>query len=179
MVGWAQRPVLWRVLTIRFPRVPSAASSAAPAIVRRSRRVRVCRDFLLQSGAVPCVRCQTLERGFTNSRLIELPCTVRARRPNHRSFACSKPSCACAPSCTARRIFDPQPQRLTVEPGVVFEATGGDSKSQAAILLGGGLANLAWMAHGRDPERVSCRRFVSVAPLVCQLGLRGAILCLY
>ena len=92
-----------------------------------------------------CAVCanQILERGFTNSWLIELPCKLHARRPSHRFFACSKPSCACAPSCTARRIFDPQPPRLTVEPGAVFEATGGDSKSQAAILFGGGLANLA------------------------------------
>ena len=56
-----------------------------------------------------CAVCanQILERGFTNSWLIELPCKVHARRPNHRSFACSKPSCACAPSCIARRILDP------------------------------------------------------------------------
>ena len=50
---------------------------------------------------------QILERGFTNSWLIELPCKLHARRPSHRFFASSKPSCACAPSCTARRIFDP------------------------------------------------------------------------
>ena len=117
---------------------------------------------------------QILERGFTNSWLIELPCKLHARHPSHRFFASSKPSCACAPSCTARRIFDPQPPRLTVEPGAVFEQSRGDSKDQAAILLAGGLANLAWMAARQRHEQFCSPCCVSMAPLVCQLELIGS-----
>ena len=68
----------------------------------------------------------------------------------------------------------PQPPRLTVEPGAVFEQPGGDSKGQAAILLAGGLANLAWMAAGQRLEQFCSPCCVSMAPLVCQLELIGS-----
>ena len=68
----------------------------------------------------------------------------------------------------------PQPPRLTVEPGAVFEQSRGDSKDQAAILLAGGLANLAWMAAGQRLEQFCSPCCVSMAPLVCQLELIGS-----
>ena len=84
------------------------------------------------------------------------------------------PAVLALPPASLAGFSIPQPPRLTVEPGAVFEQPGGDSKGQAAILLAGGLANLAWMAARQRHERFCSPCCVSMAPLVCQLGLRGA-----